>query len=55
MTCVLLLDGKFQILGSPERHLFACLDLDRFSSSRIAPHASSPLPDLQNAENDNAD
>ena len=45
--CVRQLDRHFQILGRPEGDLFAGLDLDCFSGSGIAPHASSPLPDLQ--------
>ena len=49
------LDRHFQILGRSESDLFAGLDLDCFSGSRIAPHASCPLPDLEDAETGNSD
>lgn len=55
MIQVALLDGHFQILGRPERDFLACLDLDRFAGGGIAPHASRPLPDLQDAETHDAD
>jgi len=55
MTQVALLDGHFQILGRAERDFLARFDLDRFAGRGIAPHASRPLPDLQNAETHDAD
>src|SRR5271168_3761977 len=44
-----------QILGRPERNLLACLYLNCFASSRIAPYPGSPLPNLQNPQTCNTD
>ena len=34
----------------PECNLLACFDLNCFAGGRIAPHASSPLPNLKNSK-----
>jgi hypothetical protein len=43
------------LLGRTERDFLACFDLDRFTGCKIAPHASSALPDLQDAKTRNTD
>jgi hypothetical protein len=43
-------DRHLQILGRPEGDFLARFDLYRFSRCGIAPHASSPLSDLENAK-----
>jgi hypothetical protein len=44
------LDRHLQILGRAERDFLACFDLYGFSRCGIAPHAGSPLSDLQDAK-----
>ncbi len=55
MRCIQRLNRHFQILGRPECDFLAGLDLDCFAGCRVAPHASSALPNLQDAETGNAD
>src|SRR5438128_561510 len=48
-----LSNRELQFLGRPKRNFLACLDLDRFSGRRIAPHTSRTLPNLEDAETHN--
>jgi hypothetical protein len=49
------LNRELQLLGRTERDFLACFDLDRFSGTRITPHASCPLSNLQDTETRNTD
>ena len=49
------LDRHLQILGCPERDFLARFDLYRFSRCGIAPHASNPFSDLQDAKTSKTD
>src|SRR6266566_1441367 len=48
------LNRFLQLFCSAESDFLACLDFDRLAGSRIAPHTSSPVAHLQNAETDEA-
>ena len=45
-------DRHLEVLGSAEGDLFAGLDFDRLTGRRIAAHAGSTIPHLQNSESD---
>ena len=43
-------ERRLEFLGGAEGDLFAGLDLDRLTGCRIAAHAGSTIPQLQNSE-----